>query len=83
MSSATKAQLSALLWFRNRGGDGVFDKNQVLTARGERGPVMRSTWSRLESIGFVERYMNNRRLRITDAGQRVNLTNVYESEASE
>ena len=36
---ATAAQLSALKWLHNRNGDGVFDRNQVLTAAGERAPV--------------------------------------------
>lgn len=34
--SATTACLSALKWLRNRNGDGVFDRNQVLNAAGER-----------------------------------------------
>jgi len=73
--------LSALLWLKNRTGDGVFDRNQVLTAAGERAPVMRSTWSKLENDGLVERYLSNRRLRITDAGKLVDLRGVRESEA--
>jgi hypothetical protein len=73
--------LSALLWLKNRTGDGVFDGNQVLTAAGERAPVMRSTWSKLENDGLVERYLNNRRLRITDAGKLIDLRGVKESEA--
>lgn len=83
MSNATDAQLSALLWLKNRGADGVFDRNQVLVARGERGPVMRSTWSRLENLGLVERYLNNRRLRLTENGHRVDLSKVRESEATQ
>ena len=82
-ANATPAQLSALKWLKSRGADGVFDKHQVLTACGERGPVMRSTWSRLESLGLVERYLNNRRLRITATGHQVNLSQVKESEPAE
>lgn len=83
MRKATPAMLSALLWLKNRNGDGVFDRNQVLTAAGERAPIMRSTWSKLENAGLVERYLNNRRLRITDAGKLVDLRGVRESEASD
>ncbi|WP_333900147.1 hypothetical protein [Agrobacterium pusense] len=81
MRKPTPAMLSALLWLKNRTGDGVFDRNQVLTAAGERAPVMRSTWSKLENDGLVERYLSNRRLRITDAGKLVDLRGVRESEA--
>lgn len=77
--TATDAQLSALKWLRNRNGDGVFDRHQVLVAAGESAPVMRSTWSRLENHGFVERYLNNRRLRLTDAGRTIDLSGVGES----
>jgi len=77
--SATVAQLSALKWLRNRNGDGVFDRNQVLLAAGERAPVMRATWSRLEALGFVERYLNNRRLRVTAQGAAVDVRNIGES----
>jgi hypothetical protein len=83
MRKATPSMLSALLWLKNRNGDGVFDRNQVLTAAGERAPIMRSTWSKLEAAGLVERYLNNRRLRITDAGKLVELRGVRESEASD
>ncbi len=83
MRKATPSMLSALLWLKNRNGDGVFDRNQVLTAAGERAPIMRSTWSKLESDGLVERYLNNRRLRITNAGKLVDLRGVQESEASD
>ncbi len=83
MSGATPSMLSALLWLKNRNGDGVFDRNQVLTAAGERAPIMRSTWSKLEAAGLVERYLNNRRLSITDAGKLVDLRGVRESEASD
>jgi hypothetical protein len=77
--SPTKNQLSALKWLRNRGSDGVFDRHQVLLAQGEKAPVMRSTWAHLETMKMVERYANNRRLRVTDFGSRINLSNVEES----
>jgi len=80
MSAPTDAQLAALKWLRNRNGDGVFDRNQVLLAAGERAPVMRATWSRLEALGLVERYQNNRRLRATDAGRYADVSNVGESQ---
>lgn len=73
------ALLSALKWLRKRNGDGVFDKNQVLLAAGERAPVMRSTWNKLEAAGLVEHYLDRRRIRVTAAGLRVDLSNVGES----
>lgn len=75
----TDSQKSALLWLRNRNGDGVFDRNQVLNAAGERAPYMRSTWSNLERAGLVERYLNGRRLRITDTGKALDLRGVGEN----
>jgi len=77
--TATASQLAALRWLRNRNGDGVFDRNQVLIVCGERAPVMRSTWSRLELLGFVERYHDKRRLRVTKAGLLVDCSRVEES----
>lgn len=73
--SPTKSQLAALKWLRNRNGDGVFDRNNVLIAAGEPAPVMLSTWKHLETMHMVERY-NVRRLRVTDFGGRINLSNV-------
>lgn len=75
----TRDQRRALLWLRNRNGDGVFDKTQVLTAAGERAPVMRSTWNKLREAGMVEEYLGRRRLRVTEAGLAVELSNVRES----
>lgn len=79
MSAPSLALPAALKWLRNRNGDGVFDRHQVLVAAGERAPVMRATWSKLEKIGLVERYMNNRRLRVTAAGLEMDLSGVEES----
>lgn len=73
------AHLAALKWLRNRNGDGVFDRYQVLVAAGECAPVRRSTWSRLELMGFVERDNNKRRLRVTEAGRLVDVSKVGES----
>jgi hypothetical protein len=72
----TDAQKSALKWFKNRGGDGMFDKTNCLIARGERAGVMRSTWSILEKAGLIERY-EKRRVRITDQGNLINLSMVW------
>lgn len=80
--SATTACLSALKWLRNRNGDGVFDRNQVLIAAGERAPVMRSTWNKLEAECLVEKYLNNRRLRVTEKGAAIDLSRVAESESA-
>lgn len=71
--------LSALKWLRNRNGDGVFDRNQVLVAGGERAPVMRATWNKLQASELVEFYMERRRLRVTHAGYLVDLSRVEES----
>lgn len=75
----TNAQLSALLWLRNRNGDGVFDRNQVLTAAGQRAPYMRGTWSALERAEMVEFYHDRRRVRVSDFGRAVNLSGVKEN----
>jgi hypothetical protein len=81
--SATPSQLAALKWLRNRNSDGVFaGPGQVLLAGGERAGVMRGTWSKLERLGFVERY-DRRRLRVTEAGKSVDLHGVSESESAE
>lgn len=77
--NATDAQKSALLWLRNRNGDGVFDRNQVLNAAGERAPYFRSTWSKLEALGLVERYLAGRRLRVTASGKAVDLRGISEN----
>lgn len=77
--SASPAMLSALKWLRSRNGDGVFDRNQVLIAGGERAPVMRSTWSKLADAGLVELYLNRRRVRVTSEGLNVDLSKVSES----
>lgn len=76
---ATGSQLSALKWLINRNGDGVFERNNsVLLADGERAPVMRSTWTALDKLGFTEFY-GTRRIRVTDAGKAVKLGMVDES----
>lgn len=42
---------------------------------------MRSTWTRLERVGLVERYLNNRRLKVTADGHAIDLRGIQESEA--
>ena len=81
MTALTKSQLSALLWLRNRNGDGVFDKHRVLVAAGEKAPIMYSTWLALESAHMVEFYMNNKRFRVTEVGKAVNMGSVAESQS--
>ncbi|MFG1429292.1 hypothetical protein [Roseixanthobacter glucoisosaccharinicivorans] len=56
----TKSQAAALKWLREHNGDGVFDRNGVLLAAGERAPVMRSTWNALRDLGHVEFYGTGR-----------------------
>lgn len=75
----TDAMKAALKWLRNRNGDGVFEiNNSVLLAAGERAPVMRSTWNKLEAEGLVEFYAK-RRIRVTEAGRAVDLLRVSEA----
>lgn len=71
----TKAQKAALKWFHNRGGDGMFNKGQVLLARGELAAVKRATWNALATVdppmisySFGKGY---KRVTITDAGRAV------------
>lgn len=52
----TKAQTEALKWLRDRGGDGIFDRNGVLLAAGESAPHTRSTWNALAKLGEIEFY---------------------------
>ncbi|TAN16305.1 MAG: hypothetical protein EPN45_02485 [Rhizobiaceae bacterium] len=61
----TRAEADALKWLFDHGGDGVFAgrDHQVLLARGETAPFMRSTWNALARLGRVEFY-GKRRLRI-------------------
>jgi hypothetical protein len=78
----TGSQKSALKWLINHSGDGLFDKNGVLTAAGERAGVMRSTWNALIKAGLAEKY-NKKRLRVTEQGKAVDLHGVDESESVE
>jgi len=55
-NNLTAAQIAALKWFREHGGDGVFDRNGVLLAAGESGPHIRRTWNTLARCGYVEFY---------------------------
>lgn len=77
----TTSQKAALLWLRNRNGDGIFDQHGVLLAAGERAPVMRSTWNRLTAAGLVEAY-SGKRLRVTEAGLALDLRHITESQAT-
>lgn len=78
----TDAQKSALLWLRNRNADGVFQRNGTLLAAGDIGPVMRSTWKHLISLGHLETY-DGKRVRVTESGLRQDLSGVEESFSSE
>lgn len=64
------AQNDALLWLAAHNGDGVFDRNGVLLAAGEKAPVMRATWNALIDAGKVEAYLGGRRLRLSCDGGR-------------
>ena len=77
----TRSQLSALKWLIVRGGDGVFGEksnNSVLLCAGDRAPVMRGTWSKLEKLGLVEKH-GIKRLRVTNDGRSVDLSKITES----
>lgn len=56
----TPARRQALKWLREHNGDGLFGKDGVLVAAGERAPFMRSTWNALRSAGLVEFYQKKR-----------------------
>jgi hypothetical protein len=66
MAALAPALRDALKWLEEHGGDGVFGdrSHQVLIARGENAPFMRSTWNKLSQLGHVEFY-GKRRCRIT------------------
>ena len=49
----TKAQRNALDWLRAHNGTGLFDRQGVLLAAGDRAPFMRSTWNALRDAGQV------------------------------
>lgn len=63
----TAALRDALKWLAEHNGDGVFAKDGVLLAGGERAPFMRSTWNRLRDLGRVEFYQG-KRVRLTAGG---------------
>lgn len=64
----TKAQMAALKWLAEHGGDGVFaGRGGTLLAQGEIAPVMRGTWNRLTALDLTE--FEGRRIRLTDAGK--------------
>lgn len=74
----TDAAKSALVWLRNRQGVGVFEKNkQVLVAQGERAPIMRSTWTALQRLGYVE--ITKSHVLLCDTGWALSLIGVEES----
>lgn len=75
----TVAQRSALLWLRNRGGEGVFNNHGVLLAQGELAPVMRSTWNALHGHKLIKPGRMRRRITVTQAGLDEDLTHVTES----
>lgn len=62
----TDSQKAALEWLQEHGGTGIFDREGVLLAAGERAPHMRSTWNVLRDIGLLT--IEKRRLTITELG---------------
>lgn len=77
MTELTKAQSAALRWLHNRGGDGMFNKGQVLLARGDLAAVTRATWNALEKatppLITYSTGKGYKRATITDAGRAVAL----------
>ena len=64
----TKPQQGALRWLYNRGGSGVFEKNnQVVVAQGERSATERKTWNALRDAGYIT--TENKRATVTEEGQ--------------
>lgn len=74
----TEAQRRALRWLHNRGGEGVFNRHQVLLARGELAAVMRATWNALAAVNPpCVSFSDNKgfkRILITPAGTAIALT---------
>jgi hypothetical protein len=81
-AGASESMLRALLWLRNRSGDGLFDRNGILVAGGERAGVMRATWNKLRDLGLVEFYLDRRRLRVTPYGRQINLNKYLEADSA-
>lgn len=81
----TASQKAAARWLHNRGGEGVFNRHQVLLARGELAGVMRATWSALAKgdppcIVFSP---CRKRVSLTEAGRAVAMTSPKESDTVE
>ena len=66
-TSVTPAQASALQWLKDRGGTGVWDRERVMLASGERAAVMHTTWTSLVRDGLLSR--DGKRFTVTAAGQ--------------
>jgi len=75
------SQRLALLWLRNRGGEGVFNKDDVLIARGELAPVARPTWRKLQSAGLIGSRAPHC-VHLTRQGKNFDLHGVEESQAA-
>lgn len=76
----SRAEASALLWLRNRGGTGVYDKSRVLLAQGDRAAVMHTTWNHLVDKGLVLRA--GVRLTVSPLGRQYDLRGMRESETA-
>lgn len=61
----TESQADAYKWLIERNRTGLFDKNGVLIAGGERAPFMRSTWNILRDLNLIE--IIGKRVNIKDA----------------
>lgn len=81
----TAAQKRAARWLHNRGGEGMFNRNQVLLARGELAGVMRATWNALAKAEppCIVFSPCRKRVSLTGAGKAVAMTCVKEADTVE
>lgn len=63
----TDAQSQALKWLREHNDTGVFMKDGVLLAAGERAPVRRVTWNRLRDAGYLS--IDGKRVTVNEGPQ--------------
>lgn len=60
----TDAMKEALRWLSERGGDGVFQRGNVLLCAGEIAPHTYKTWKNLGEVGKVEFYRQGKARRL-------------------
>lgn len=77
----TASQKAAARWLHNRGGEGMFNRHQVLLARGELAGVMRATWNALAKADppCIVFSPCRKRVSLTEAGRVVAMTCLKEA----